>query len=340
VVVFLLIEGVQMGAVLRRWISGGVAASVLCLVVGCVTAPQELPQEPVGPKTVRYLSIGNSFSRDATRYLASLAEADGHTLIYETAHLWGGSLQQQWRRVLASVAVPGDEAGRYGVASTMGQRSEPLTLAQLLAQEPWDYVSIQQVSRRSHDYGSFQPHADRLAAYVRAHAPAAELLILQTWAYRADDPWFMDEAAEAEPGMPRSRQQMHEQPTLAYEALAERWDARLIPVGDAFDRADSDLLWGFVPAVVEPEAYRYPALPSQPHSLHEGWTWEQGEAGYVLDYDGHHADVAGQFLGSCVMYELLFGTRVVGNAFVPDEIEPDYGRFLQEVAHWAVQARR
>ena len=36
----------------------------------------------------------------------------------------------------------------------------------------------------------------------------------------------------------------------------------------------------------------------------------------------------------------LVATSVVGNAFVPDEIEPGYARFLQEVAHGVVQVQR
>jgi hypothetical protein len=82
---------------------------------------------------------------------------------------------------------------------------------------------------------------------------------------------------------------------------------------------------------------RPPALPVQRHSLHTGWRWVSVSSGQqVLRMDGHHASVAGQYLGACVWYEVLFGESCVGNGFVPEGIALDYGRFLQETAHAAV----
>ena len=52
--------------------------------------------------------------------------------------------------------------------------------------------------------------------------------------------------------------------------------------------------------------------------------------------DGHHASTAGQYLGTCVFYEMLFGDSVEGNPFVPPGLDPAYARFLQEMAHQAV----
>ena len=46
--------------------------------------------------------------------------------------------------------------------------------------------------------------------------------------------------------------------------------------------------------------------------------------------DGHHADVAGQYLGGCVFYEVLFGASVVGNAFIPPGLDAAEARYLQE----------
>ena len=56
--------------------------------------------------------------------------------------------------------------------------------------------------------------------------------------------------------------------------------------------------------------------------------------------DGHHANLAGEYLGACVWYEVLFGDSSVGNAFLPEGLEAGYARFLQETAHRAVQARK
>ena len=53
--------------------------------------------------------------------------------------------------------------------------------------------------------------------------------------------------------------------------------------------------------------------------------------------DGHHANAAGEYLGACVFYEVLFGDCAVGNTFVPSNLDPAYAKFLQESAHQAVQ---
>lgn len=53
--------------------------------------------------------------------------------------------------------------------------------------------------------------------------------------------------------------------------------------------------------------------------------------------DGHHANTAGEYLGACVFYEVLFGDSVVGNTFIPSGLGSAYAKFLQETAHQTVQ---
>jgi hypothetical protein len=54
--------------------------------------------------------------------------------------------------------------------------------------------------------------------------------------------------------------------------------------------------------------------------------------------DGHHAGVAGEYLGACVFYEVLFKESCVGNTFVPKDLKPDEAEYLQKAAHRAVAA--
>ena len=56
--------------------------------------------------------------------------------------------------------------------------------------------------------------------------------------------------------------------------------------------------------------------------------------------DGHHANTAGEYLGACVWYEVLFGRSAVENSFVPKGLDPTYAKFLQETAHRAVTEAR
>lgn len=291
---------------------------------GCSASPNttaaDIPREAI---TVRYLGIGNSFTYNAIVYLRHLAEADGNKLILGRAIMNGGSLERHVTKLDAWKQDPSQAMAAYDTGQT---------LAQTLDQRDWDYISIQQQSYMSHDPATYQPFADALVAFIRERDPGAELLINQTWAYRTDDPRFRN--IDPRPGEPNSRAEMHEMVDAAYRQLAEHFDARLMPVGNAFDLAERDPVWGFKPEPINREAYTQPALPDQRHSLHLGWLWRNQK----LIYDGNHANAAGRYLAGCVLYEVLFESNVVGNSFVPAGFDSEYARFLQQTAHRAVAA--
>lgn len=276
---------------------------------------------------VRVLSIGNSFSRNATQFLDRLAEAGGKKLEHHPIIVGGASLELHATKGQRNEADPKDKAGLYTDGKSLKDR---------LTQATWDFVTIQQASIKSHDYATFQPFGSWLADYVRQHAPSAKLLVHQTWAYRRDDPRFVEPPKS--PTEPTTREAMHKGLVTAYQRLAEETGAGLLPVGAAFDLAERDEKWSYQSdAEFDFKAARPPALPMQTHSLHTGWRWVTVPSGQkVLRMDGHHASVAGQYLGACVWYEVLFGESCVGNSFVADGITSEYGRFLQETAHAAV----
>lgn len=282
------------------------------------------------PKTVRLLTVGNSFSGNATEYLGKLAQAGGHVLVHRSASMGGGTLAQHWAKVEAHEKDPKDQRGLYTKRS----------LKQELAAEPWDIVTIQQASILSHDQATYRPYAVQLRDFIKQQAPQAEVVVHQTWAYRRDDPRFTKPPTK--PGAPATQQAMHDGLTAAYESIAAELGARIIPSGDAFHLADTDPAWGFQPdAKFDPKAAEAPALPEQRHSLHVGWQWKKGADGKSkLSMDGHHANAAGKYLAACVFYEFLFGESAVGNPFVPKEISGDHAQFLQKTAHRAVENRR
>lgn len=282
-------------------------------------------------RTVRLLSIGNSFSRNATHYLADLAKAGGHELIHRPIVVGGASLELHVTKAQAHEADAADQAGLYADGSSLKQR---------LREQPWDFVTIQQVSIKSHNPVTYQPFGPWLADYVRAHAPAAKLMVHQTWAYRVDDPRF--KVTKPEAGEPKTRAEMHAGLTAAYERFAAETGAGLLPVGDAFNLAETDPAWGFQPdTTFEPKKAGHPALPDQTHSLHVGWRWRKNDDGrYTLGMDGHHANLAGEYLGACVWYEVLFGGSCVDLAFVPKGLDKEYARFLRTTAHRAVSTRQ
>jgi len=297
--------------------------TTLLLAAGVPAA--ETPPATAG-KTVRLLTIGNSFSRNTTRYLNDLATAGGHTLVHCPIVVGGASLQLHAEKAQKHELDAKDKAGLYANGRSLQQE---------LASDRWDFVTIQQASIKSHDLSTYRPYAGQLRDFIHKHAPQAQLLVHQTWAYRCDDPRFGVTASK--PGEPATQEEMYRGLTNAYRTIAKELGARVIPVGDALYLADTDPQWGYRPdKQFDFKTVQEPALPDQTHSLHVGWRWSKQKDGRTkLGMDGHHANAAGEYLGACVFYEVIFGDSVVGNPLVPPGLDPAYAKFLRETAHQA-----
>lgn len=287
--------------------------------------------EARAPKTVRLLTVGNSFSHNATHYLGDLAKAAGDVLILREANVGGATMELHWNKAQQHERNPADKLGLY--AAGRGLKEE-------LAAQQWDFVTIQQASIKSHDVTTYRPFAAQLLDYITRYAPDAAVLLHETWAYRRDDPRFA--VAQPKPSEPATQEAMYRGLASAYATVAKELGVRRIPVGDAFHLADNDPQWGYqTDTKFDRKTARPPALPDQTHSLHVGWRWTKAKDGKeTLSMDGHHANTAGEYLGACVFYEVLFGRNVVGNAFLPPGVDPAYARFLQETAHRVVAESR
>lgn len=124
--------------------------------------------------------------------------------------------------------------------------------------------------------------------------------------------------------------------TGAYRTIAGELGVRLIRVGDAFHRVDTDPQWGYKPDLqFDPKTAVEPKVPDQTHSLHVGWRWlKTPTTGKVaLSMDGHHANDNGCYLAGCVWFEFLFGESAIGNKFIPQGMSAETAAYLQKVAH-------
>ena len=305
----------------RRCLLVAVACGLLCL------GRPALAEEGHAAKTVRLLTVGNSFSANATNFLDELAEADGNKLIHRPIVVGGSSLELHATKSQQFEREPNSKDGLY---------SNGRSLKEQLRMDRWDFVTIQQASIKSHDVSTYRPYAAELRDYIKQQAPQAEVLLHETWEYRCDDPRFA--VSKPKPGEPPTQDAMYQGLSAACSTIAHELGIRRIPVGDAFHLADTDAQWGFRPnAHFDAKGAKPPELPGQAHSLHVGWNWSKPKDGTPkLTFDGHHASVAGEYLGACVWYEVLFGRSAVGNPFVPAGLDADYARFLQQTAHRAV----
>lgn len=293
--------------------------SLVALVAACCACANAAKREV---KTVRLLTVGNSFSGNATSYLDELAAAAGHKLVLGRADLGGCSLERHWKAVEAD---PKSDAGRpYTVR--VGEANRQRSLEGILASEKWDFVTIQQYSLISPDVTTYRPYARNLFDFIKKHAPQAEVLIHETWAYRRDDPGFESGAS--------SQVRMYRDLSRAYRAIAKELGLSIIPVGDAFYAADTDDTWRYRPAKLDQSALKHSDLPDQTHSLHVGWHWVKDDEGsHRLAMDGHHASAAGCYLAGCVWFEVLFNESVENNPFVPAGMLQADAAYLRSLAH-------
>lgn len=125
---------------------------------------------------MKILSIGNSFSQDAQRYLHKIAESAGVPL--ETTNLYIGGCRLSLHHEHMMSGARAYEQEQNGVGT--GKR---VSILEALESDAWDVVTLQQQSSSSADYGTFQPYLNDLAAYVRDKAKGARLALHQTWAY-------------------------------------------------------------------------------------------------------------------------------------------------------------
>jgi len=288
------------------------AAGLLVLTLGTSSS---------SARTLRVFAVGNSFSQNATTFLPQLVKAGGHELDFGTAQTGGCSLERHWKAAEAEFANPGSkEAKIYGGKA----------LAEIISKGKWDVVTIQQYSLHSSDIETYRPYAKKLHDQLRTLQPGAEIVVHQTWAYRSDASRFGQVAAEKHAG---SQQEMWERSRAAYRQFADEVGARLIPVGDAFWRVDSDPKWGYKPDTnYDFKNPVFPTLPDQNTSLHVGYRWS---ADKQLSKDANHANVAGQYLGGLVWYGCLFRESTENLTFVPPGLSPEFAAQLRKVA-WQV----
>ena len=122
------------------------------------------------------LCIGNSFSQDSTRYLHSIARADGYNLNVCNLYVGGCTLGQHYQFMLT-----GERA--YELEYNGELTKFKVSLKEALTNREWDYVSFQQASHKCTDYESYQPYLKKLCEYAKLHCPKAKIIIHQTWAY-------------------------------------------------------------------------------------------------------------------------------------------------------------
>jgi len=125
---------------------------------------------------MKILSIGNSFSQDAQRYLHRLALKEGVQLKTVNLYIGGCPLRTHYLNIL-------DDNAAYDFQFNGESTGLKVSIRQALASDNWDCITLQQASHESAKFDTYVPYIEEVADYVRMYCPKAKILIHQTWAY-------------------------------------------------------------------------------------------------------------------------------------------------------------
>ena len=260
---------------------------ILLLLAGGVYAQQ---------KTVRILAIGNSFSQDAVeQYLHELAEAEGISTIIGNMFIGGCSLERHVKN-----ARDNAPAYAYRKIGTDGKKREKgkMSLEAVLADEDWDYVSLQQASPFSGMYETYEASLPELIEYVKARLPKkTKLMLHQTWAYASTSRHSGFKNYNC------NQLTMYQAIADAVKKAAKANKIKIvIPSGTAIQNARTSFI------------------------------------GDHLNRDGYHLDVKiGRYTAACTWFERIFKHNVVENPYTPEGLDEARKAVAQKAAHAAVK---
>ena len=170
---------------------------------------------------MKILSIGNSFSQDAQRYLHNLAKARGTNLKTVNLYIGGCSLRNHYLNML-------ENSSSYALEFNGESTGMTVSLSQVLCSDDWDVITLQQVSHESFKPDSYYPYIEAIADYAKKYCPHAKLMLHETWGYA--------NGSDRLNGLGfSSMEDMSEKIFPAYRQAAEKIGADgIIPSGEAF----------------------------------------------------------------------------------------------------------
>lgn len=243
---------------------------------------------------LRVLAIGNSFSVDAVEQnLYELASAQGDSLIIGNAYIGGCSIDHHWNNAQTKKAEYSYRKIVGGIKTTYPHKN----LQQIILDEPWDVITLQQASPVSGVDSSYV-HLPDLIKYVKANTTThnPRIVFHQTWAYakKCSRIGYKENYDNSQLKMYRAiLSTLHK--VLPSTELTEQ-----IPCGIAIQRARAFF-------------------------------------GDVLNRDGFHLSYGiGRYTAACTWCEFLTGKSILGNSFCSHLISPQEGAAAQLAAHQAI----
>ncbi len=167
---------------------------------------------------MKILSIGNSFSQDAHRWLHSFAAAQGIDMQTANLFIGGCSLKMHYDNLI-------NDTEKYAFELNGNECERMISLEEAIKYDDWDIITIQQVSNDSGKPQSYFPYLNLVCDYVKETVPNAELYIQETWSYEIDvchSGYFHYH---------HSQEEMYRRLHDCYEMAANLTGGKIIPAG-------------------------------------------------------------------------------------------------------------
>lgn len=245
--------------------------------------------------TLKILAIGNSFSEDAIeQHLSPLIRAEGMNVIICNMYIGGCSIERHVENLRGN-----KPEYRYRKIDVDGKITEAwgYALEKVLAEEEWDYVSLQQVSHHSGQPESYALLPE-LVEFVKERVPEdAVLMFHQTWAYApgSNHGGFVNYG--------RDQKKMYEAIVKTVNQEVPKVGIKLIiPCGTAIQNARTSALGN-----------------------------DLTRDGFHLSF------THGRYIAACTWLESVLGVNPIGNSYCPEGMTPEECRLAQKAAHKAVK---
>ena len=169
----------------------------------------------------KVLSIGNSFSQDAHRYLSQIAKSCKDDIKAVNLYYPGCQLGMHWDNYQNNTAAYDCEIN--------GVNQGKITISEALRMEDWDIITFQQASSLSDDYSTYQPYLNNLVSEAKKICGNAEIYIHETWSYTEGTTSSTSYVFSKYNNSPKA---MYLSIKDAYEQAADEIETPIIPSGD------------------------------------------------------------------------------------------------------------
>lgn len=248
----------------------------------------------VSAKVTKILAIGNSFSQDAIEQnLHEIAAADGIETIVGNMYIGGCSIERHVNNSRGDVA---DYYYRKVGTDGIRRETKKFTLEKALADEEWDYVSVQQASGLSGQYETYKLLPELISFIKKRVGKNTKIMFHQTWAYSRNS------SHSAFKNYGNDQMRMYEAiMDASKKAVKDNKITILIPSGTAIQNARSSFIGD-----------------------------NMNRDGYHLEL------TYGRYTAACAWYETIFKRSIIGNSYSPKGVNADIKSVAQQAAHAAV----